>query len=81
MSAKVRAKIDDLDLLWRDGRAHFIGPVGPPMILWQMAGEPGFPFHWPGGPLPGTINYQAAPPAVVSEQFAFDFGASLLGAA
>ena len=25
----------------------FIGPVIPPMIAWQRAGEPGFPYHEP----------------------------------
>ena len=23
-----------------------IGPAEPPMIRWQRAGEPGFPFRW-----------------------------------
>jgi hypothetical protein len=50
-----------LDAQWRPFSA-FIGPLMPPMIAWQRAGEPGFPFHWDGGPLPGTINY------VVGEQ-------------
>jgi len=34
----------------------FIGPIEPPMIRWQREGEPGWPFDWPGGPLPGTVN-------------------------
>ena len=49
----------------------------PPMIAWQEAGEPGWPFHWPGGPLPGTINYVDGgvikPSAIVGEQLALDF--------
>lgn len=47
-----------------------IGPVMPPMIAWQRAGEPGFPFHWSGGPLQGTINY------VVGEQLKLPLGES-----
>jgi hypothetical protein len=39
------------------GAPNFIGPVMPPMIAWQRTGEPGWPFHHAGGPLPGTINY------------------------
>lgn len=31
----------------------FIGPVEPPMIRWQRAGEPGWPFHWPEWLPPG----------------------------
>lgn len=27
----------------------FIGPICPPMILWQLQGERGWPFHHPGG--------------------------------
>ncbi len=27
--------------------ADFIGPCVPPMIAWQLAGEPGWPFHRP----------------------------------
>jgi len=38
-----------LDAQWRPSPA-FVGPVMPPMIAWQRAGEPGFPFHWGGGP-------------------------------
>ena len=45
-----------LDAHWRPFPA-FVGPVMPPMIAWRLAGEPGFPFHHHGGPLPGTINY------------------------
>jgi hypothetical protein len=45
-----------LDAQWRPSPT-FVGPVMPPMIAWQRAGEPGFPFHWGGGPYPGTINY------------------------
>jgi hypothetical protein len=37
----------------------FVGPVMPTMIAWQRAGEPGWPFHYPGGPMPGTINWVA----------------------
>ena len=50
-----------LEASWREreGGKSFIGPVAPHMWLWQKRGEPGFPFHWDGGPLPGTINYVA----------------------
>lgn len=44
------------------------GPHIPPMLLWQRLGEPGFPFHWPGGPLPDTIAYPK-----VGEQFTLIF--------
>jgi hypothetical protein len=43
------------------------GPHMPPMIAWQRAGEPGWPFNWHGGPLPGTIGYK------LGEQFALVF--------
>jgi hypothetical protein len=42
-------------------------PVIPPMIAWQRAGEPGWPFHHPGGPLPGSLNWRSG------EQLAFRF--------
>ena len=35
----------------------FIGPICPPMILWQLQGENGWPFHHPGGPLPGLLTW------------------------
>jgi len=36
-----------LEEIWRVaqlGGLELQGPVAPPMILWQMRGEPGFPF-------------------------------------
>ncbi|MBV8650309.1 MAG: hypothetical protein JO255_02510 [Alphaproteobacteria bacterium] len=57
----------ELEAMWRPFPA-FIGPVMPPMIAWQRAGEPGWPFNDPGGPMPGTINYPK-----VGEQFEMAF--------
>lgn len=57
------------EAIWRPSPS-FVGPVMPPMIAAQRAGEPGWPFHWSGGPLPGTIDYPKA-----GEQFDFQFGA------
>jgi hypothetical protein len=45
-----------------------IAPVIPPMVAWQRASEPGWPFHHPGGPLPGALTW------IAGEQLAFAFG-------
>jgi hypothetical protein len=46
---------EEVTELWRP-HPDAIGPYMPPQIAWQRAGEPGWPFHYEGGPLPGTIN-------------------------
>lgn len=53
----------------RDALLALLGAeTDPPMTAWQKAGEPGFPFHHPGGPLPGTVNDKTtAPAAAVAE--------------
>jgi hypothetical protein len=41
-------ELTDLELaeLWRP-YPEFIGPSAPPLLAWQKAGEPGWPFHAP----------------------------------
>jgi hypothetical protein len=58
----------EIELAWRRGNPELVGPVAPFAWLWRQAGEPGFPFNWAGGPLPGTINH----PDVLSGRSAMD---------
>jgi hypothetical protein len=45
---RVKPEIDP-ETIWRPNPS-LIGPVMSPMIAWQRAGEPGWPWEWNGKP-------------------------------
>lgn len=65
---------ETLELFWRNGDPDFVGPVGPPMTLYLMAGCP--PDPWMGKNyrdlLAGKYDDDDDPPAV-GERFSLAF--------
>ena len=64
---------ETLELFWRNGDPDFVGPVGPPMELWLMAGSPLDPWMRQDIRDPSDDCDDLSAPQVFVEQMAFAF--------